>query len=271
MKLPEWNEQWSPLWKECWLYDQMEFGNNKSSLGYTYAYRNRFEAITNAVLRLLPAASQSTILDIAAAQGNFSLFLAERGYRVVWNDLREALIPYVQLKYEHGNIDYRPGNAFEIALNTKMDGVIITEIIEHVAHPNLFLQQVASLVKEDGFIFMSTPLGSYFLNRLPRFSECADPSIYESKQFRPNSDGHIFLLYKDEITMLAAKAGLEIVYMKTYTNPISAGHIKTHYLLKWMPINIIHWIETCSQKLPEALQNKLHSNITVVFKKKKNA
>ena len=31
----------------------------------------------------------SRIIDIAAAQGNFSLHLAEAGYRVTWNDLRD--------------------------------------------------------------------------------------------------------------------------------------------------------------------------------------
>ena len=40
------------------------------------------------------------MLDLAAGQGNFSLALAERGYRVTWNDLRGDLEGYVRLKLD---------------------------------------------------------------------------------------------------------------------------------------------------------------------------
>lgn len=263
MRIPVVKEHWPIVWKESQLYDQLEWGNNHTNPGYTYAYKQRFHAIVDMVQQYLPIGS--TVLDIAAAQGNFSLHLAEKGYQVIWNDLREELQGYVALKHEKGSITYKPGNAFELEGLQPVDAVIITEIIEHVAHPDQFLIEVKALVKPGGYIFMSTPLGNYFLNKLPRFSECADPSIYESIQFKPNSDGHIFLLYEDEIQQLAKDTGITIREQRIYNNPLTSGHIGMHHLLKWIPSQWVQKVERFSQRLPRRWKNKLHSNIAVAF------
>ncbi len=75
------------------------------------------------------------ILDVAAAQGNFTLTLAEPGYEVTWNDLRHELAEYVRLKHEHGVVHYLPGEIFGLDASEPFDVVLATEIVEHVAHP----------------------------------------------------------------------------------------------------------------------------------------
>ena len=110
------------------------------------------------------------VLDVAGAQGNFSLALAEMGYRVTWNDLRGELADYVRLKHERGAVEYAPGNMFELRADTLFDAVLITEVIEHVAHPDQFLAQAAALVRPGGYVVMTTPNGRYFRNTLPKFS-----------------------------------------------------------------------------------------------------
>ena len=72
---------------------------------------HRRHRILAAVQEFVPPGSH--ILDVGAAQGNFTLTLAERGYQVTWNDLREELVGYVKLKHDRGSVGYAPGNCFE--------------------------------------------------------------------------------------------------------------------------------------------------------------
>jgi 2-polyprenyl-3-methyl-5-hydroxy-6-metoxy-1,4-benzoquinol methylase len=194
LKRPSFDQNWPPSWKTSYFYDLEEVYGPISNPGYAYAYQKRRRETIRLLSEVLPRGAR--ILDVGAAQGNFSLTLAEMGYEVTWNDMREELADYVRLKHEHGKLSFAPGNAFEIKAASLFDGVLITEIIEHMAHPNEFLARVAELIRPGGYIVMTSPNGAYFRNNLPKFSECSDPAIYEDLQFKPDSDGHIFLFHQ---------------------------------------------------------------------------
>src|SRR6476646_4606660 len=256
---------WPQSWQESYLYDQSEIYGEISHHGYAYAYTNR----RRETLRLLTDVLRpgARILDVAAAQGNFSLALAELGFDVTWNDLRAELADYVRLKYERGKIEYAAGNAFELTFPSLFDAVLITEVIEHVAHPDDFLAKAAALVRPGGYIVMTTPNGGYFKNSLPKFSECADPTVFESIQFKPNADGHIFLLHLDEIEPLAKRAGLSVEKIVLFTNPLTAGHVKTESLLKILPRGLVSFGERVSQSFPSTLKKKTLVQMGVRFRK----
>lgn len=243
MKIPVFDADWPQSWKESFKYDRLEVLDEltPASLGYAYAYAQRRTQILAAVETHVP--KYSHILDIAAAQGNFSLWLAEKGYKVTWNDLRDELTGYVQMKRDHGDVTYRSGNCFDLSFDRLFDAVLVTEIIEHVAHPDDFLKKVSTLVRPGGKIILTTPTGEYFFNRLPKFSECSDPSQYESIQFKPNSNGHIFLLHVNEIRELAARAELMAEEIITYSNVLTSGSAKTNALLAWLPRTIVEAVE----------------------------
>src|SRR5262249_28649799 len=139
---------WPPSWVESHRYDREEVFGTPSDWGYALAYRNRRREILKLITEALSPGA--TILDLAAAQGNFTLELAERGYRVTWNDLRTELIGYVQRKHERGQVSFAAGNAFELDFNEAFDCVLFCEVIEHVAHPEEFMFQVARLLKPGG-------------------------------------------------------------------------------------------------------------------------
>ena len=265
MKRVQPQPDWPLSWKESAFYDQSEIYGEISNYGYAYGYENRREKTLRLLTEVL--APGARILDIAAAQGNFSLALAELGYDVTWNDLRAELADYVRLKHEHGKIEYAAGNAFELTFPSLFDAVLITEVIEHVAHPDDFLAKAAALVRPGGYIVMTTPNGGYFKNRLPKFSECADPAVFEAMQFKPNADGHIFLLHADEIEPLARRAGLTVEKLVLFTNALTTGHVKTEALLKILPRAVVRLFESASQALPFALKNKLLFLIGVRFRK----
>ena len=265
MKRIESQPDWPQSWKESHFYDQGEIYGQISDRGYAYAYANRRRETLRLVTEVLSPGAR--ILDVAAAQGNFSLALAELGFDVTWNDLRAELADYVRLKHERGKIEFAAGNAFELAFPALFDAVLITEIIEHVAHPDDFLAKAAALVRPGGYIVMTTPNGGYFKNRLPKFSECADPSVFESVQFKPNSDGHIFLLHLDEIAPLAKRAGLEVEKIVLFTNPLTAGHVKTEPLLKVLPRGLVRAAERLTEFLPNVLKKRALIQMGARFRK----
>src|SRR6266404_7660422 len=265
MKRVQPDESWPKTWQESYPYDLDEVYGEISNHGYAYAYQNRRRRTLHLLTEVLEPGAR--VLDVAAAQGNFSLALAELGFDVTWNDLRADLADYVRLKYECGQLRFAPGNAFELAFPSLFDAVLITEIIEHVAHPDDFLAKAAALVRPGGYIVMTTPNGGYFKNRLPKFSECDDPSIFESAQFKPNADGHIFLLHVDEIEPLARRAGLSVEKIALFTNPLTAGHVKTEPLLKILPRGIVQIAESVSRSLPSALKKKALVQMGVRFRK----
>lgn len=256
---------WPQSWRESSLYDRSEIYGEISDHGYAYAYDNRRRETLRLLTEVLTPGAR--VLDVAAAQGNFSLALAELGFEVTWNDLRAELADYVRLKHENGKITFAAGNAFELAFPSLFDAVLITEIIEHVAHPDDFLSKAAALVRPGGYIVMTTPNGGYFKNRLPKFSDCSDPTVFESVQFKPNSDGHIFLLHVDEIEPLAQRAGLVVEKIALFTNPLTAGHMKTEALLKTLPRGVVQIAESVSRSLPSPLKKKALVQMGVRFRK----
>lgn len=230
MKIPALDSAWPELWQEAYHYDLEEFSSEPVNPQYQAAYQARYRT----TLRLVDSAlgGRGTILDVAAAQGNFSLGLAERGYDVTWNDLRNELMDYVKLKHERGQLSFAPGNVLDLKLEGQFDLVLATEVIEHVAHPDHFLAKLARLAKPDGHIVITTPNGACFGNKLPKFSDCPDPSVFESYQFQPNSDGHIFLLHPEEIEGFAQRSGLRIRELILLSSILLAGRHKTWLLHK---------------------------------------
>lgn len=256
---------WPETWKYSYPYDLMEIYGDMTSPGYAYAYTNRMQHTLDFVRKI--AKPGAKILDVAGAQGNFTLSLAELGYEVTWNDLRKELADYVKLKWEKGTINFVPGNVFELGFDANFDIVLIAEIIEHVAHPDEFLIKISQMLKPGGYIVMTTPNGEYFLNTLPKFSDCPDPSQFEAKQFQPNAEGHIFLLHLDEVELLASRSGLSVIEKKFFNNFLTNGHIKLRNILKFIPKLAVNASEKLTLFLPRILQRKLNAHMAVVFAK----
>ena len=256
---------WPDSWKNSYEYDLQEIYGQVSNHGYCYAYDNRRRYTLELLTEVLPPLAR--ILDVGAAQGNFSLQLAEMGFDVTWNDLRGELADYVRLKQERGTLRFVSGNAFELCFPQPFDAVLITEIIEHVAHPDSFLCKVAELVRPGGYIVMTTPNGAYFRNRLPRFSDCPDPSVFEAVQFKPDADGHIFLLHTDEVMEFAAKADLKVDRLELFTNSLTNGHVKLNPALRLLPRSLVERIEVFTRGLPGAVAARLLAHMAVRLRK----
>ena len=219
---------WPESFVQSFANDRVEVFGDGGDRHRTMQYQNRLRRVLDAVDRYAKAGAK--ILDIAAAQGNYTLLLAEKGYDVTWNDIRAELVPYVQAKYEHGTVAYKAGNVLDMESAEHFDLVLALEVIEHVAHPDAFLQQALRLVEPGGILIVSTPNGGYFRHHGPKYSECIDPDVYESMQFKPDADGHIFCLSPAEFRQVAQSAGLEVLEMVLFNTVTTTGHCKLRYL-----------------------------------------
>ncbi|MEE2638253.1 MAG: hypothetical protein VYE68_13605 [Acidobacteriota bacterium] len=69
------DDTWPESWKYSYPYDLQEVYGQVSCRGYAYAYENRRSRTLALIEEVVPAGAR--VLDVAAAQGNFSLALAE--------------------------------------------------------------------------------------------------------------------------------------------------------------------------------------------------
>ncbi len=275
MRLPTPQDDWPESWRLSHAYDCNEvLPPPDRYLGYRYAYDLRQQSVLGQIAALTPPGAR--VLDLAAAQGNTTLALARMGCRVVWNDIRAELAGYVRLKREGGSkresgdeggdIAYRPGNILEMPARPEFDAVVAMEVIEHVAHPDVFMAHIAGFLKPGGILVLTTPNGAYFRYDMPKFSECEDPSQYEGIQFGPNGADHIFLLHAGELAALAGQAGLEVLSLEYTANPLTHGHIKLWKLLPWLPARAVRRLDRWTRRLPGKAW--LHDNMTLVLRAK---
>ncbi len=147
-------------------------------------------------------------MEIAAGDAALCACLERFGSDVVANDLRRE-----HLQSSLGNFGNRerigilPGNAFDLdpAATGEFDLVIACEIIEHVAHATDLLKQLRRFLCPGGRILLTTPNGAYFRNKLPTHSQIKDFKELESKQLKPDADGHLFLITPGETRQLAPR------------------------------------------------------------------
>lgn len=266
--LPQPRPDWPESWRVSHHYDLLELGNHGADRGYVHAYNARARATLEAVGRFAPPPAR--VLDIAAGQGNFSLRLAAMGYDVTWNDLRAELVEYVRLKSSLAErLSFAPGNAFDLGPEhqARYDVVLATEIIEHTAHPDEFLRRIANFVRPDGILVLSSPNGAYIRSKLPRFSECSDPSQFEAVQFKPDADGHIFLIWRDELESFARSAGLQLVDFEFLGNPLTVGHMKLSAMLSLLPTSAVTALERFTQRLPAVIAERVNSHWVSVLRR----
>jgi 2-polyprenyl-6-hydroxyphenyl methylase/3-demethylubiquinone-9 3-methyltransferase len=261
VRKPTWSDEWPESWKQAYRIDEVELWGNRIDVGHTYAYQRRFAESTRQVARYLPPGS--SIIDVAAGQGSFTVWLADHGYKVTWNDLRGDLEGYVRLRDDSGMVSYLPGNALELDGVGPFDAVIANEIVEHVAHPDQLMAELAGLCRPGGLLFMSTPHGGYSRSGLPTFSQVTDFSALELEQFKPGAEGHLFLLTNEELTELAHSAGLQVVEIANFTTPVLTGLRGTRRALRVVPAGAVR----AANALLERTSKRLLMNTAVVLRR----
>ncbi len=171
---------------------------------WTRRYRGRLDRVIETIRQRLPVGS--LILDIACAQGNAAILLGELGYRVVAVDLRKAFLAYGRKKDDRGVVRWVVGDGMEPPFARECaDGVVLGEVLEHVAHPGRLVERGLELVRPGGLVICTTPNGAGLRDRrLPSYRAARRrPWELEARQFGPEGADHLFALRPGEMVCLA--------------------------------------------------------------------
>ncbi|VVB88183.1 Ubiquinone biosynthesis O-methyltransferase [uncultured archaeon] len=103
-------------------------------------------------------AKNKCVLDAGCGFGYGSVILSNNAKKVVGIDKSIQTLKHSTEKYDSKNIDYVASDVtctpFE---NKTFDTIYAFEVIEHIKNDDDFLSEMKRLLKEDGFIFISTP------------------------------------------------------------------------------------------------------------------
>lgn len=98
------------------------------------------------------------VLDIASGSGYGCDVLNKTAKKVYGVDIDVDAIAYAKKNYQTRNTEFIKGSGTKIPLdNDCVDVVVSFETIEHIEEYDLFMQEVARVLKPDGLLILSTP------------------------------------------------------------------------------------------------------------------
>ncbi len=109
----------------------------------------------------LKHASNGSVLDIGSGMGQLELFLSQNGFKGevhvadAYDVCIEASSDYDIVKghYKLSETEFNP----HLAIDRKFDVVVMSHVLEHIHNPSRALENVLSLLNEDGVLIVAVP------------------------------------------------------------------------------------------------------------------
>lgn len=172
-------------------------------------------------------------LEVAGGDGFLGACLWQPDRTIVINDIRD--LAHERTAWINGDkIQFLPGDLFGLTPQTVglFDLVIACEVLEHVAYGKEMIEHLVTFLKPGGTLLLTTPNGSYFRSKLPTYSSIRDFSVFESRQFQPDADGHLYLYTKKDLEGILQAAGMKNISIHTSITPFISGHAGMRFLPK---------------------------------------
>ena len=137
----------------------------------------RWSQIRNAIFRIYPVLPKDlSILDCGCSSGWLSNKLTEFG-KVTGIDFSEKAVAVAKIQFP--NVDFRTmditSKDAERLGKESFDLIVSSEVMEHIIHHTLFIEQLSFLLKNDGILLLTTPNGywynSYFSNEMLQYKQ----------------------------------------------------------------------------------------------------
>ncbi|MBI3663826.1 MAG: class I SAM-dependent methyltransferase [Acidobacteria bacterium] len=233
MRLPEPEEVKTESARLLYAHDVVEYHCADARNFYSQMYKSRLGLLLGLAQR---AGERGRVLDLGCAQGNVALLLAEAGMESWAVDLRCEFLEYAGRKHERGKFRRCAANAEALPFaDDAFELVVWGEMIEHVAYPEKVLGEIRRVLRPGGHLVLSTPNGRRLHTGLPTFGQVADRAALVTKQFKPDSDGHLFLFAQGELEALLGASGFRLRVHRYYGTPWLTGRLGFRHWMRWMP------------------------------------
>jgi 2-polyprenyl-3-methyl-5-hydroxy-6-metoxy-1,4-benzoquinol methylase len=219
----------------CWGDDERYLYNPNRRKASVFGHFLRIEEVLRLVEKYSPG---RRVADLACAQGNFGLMLAERGYDVTAVDIHPEFLKYAKKKHTHGIYKTIQANLMDFRDPDGFDCVLAGEVIEHVAFPEKLIASIRDNLKSGGICVLTTPNGADYSSTLPTYKQVTNLEELIPKQFHWGD--HLFLYTTDELRELFTQAGLEVIYIEKYHSAYVSQLKAIRYLL---PLSALKFLE----------------------------
>lgn len=103
---------------------------------------------------------EKRVLDIACGVGYGCQILCNAGAKTVLGvDACSDTIKYAEKRYQANGIQFLCANAEQFEWSEQFDVIVSFETIEHLHHPDKFLERIHKYLTPEGDLFLSLPLG----------------------------------------------------------------------------------------------------------------
>ncbi|MBI4994129.1 methyltransferase domain-containing protein [Candidatus Peregrinibacteria bacterium] len=172
--------------------------------------------------------SQIRILDVGCGNGRQVTFpLGSEGYSVAGIDVHKPTIALAEAQNNFKNVEFISGDIKDLKHKLghagKFDIVILSDILEHLSHPENLLFEAKNILSPHGIILISIPNGygpfeiENFILRKTGILKLADfltPRISNDLQTLNKESGHVQFFTMKHFESLISRAGLKISSFK---------------------------------------------------------
>lgn len=128
----------------------------KENLLQRYWHLKRFEEIGKMI-----EPTKGKILDIGSADGTFTKVITEKSgaNKVIGIDVLEKSVNYAKKRFARSKIiSFQVADAHNLPFgNNTFDGIFCLETLEHIENPNIVINEIHRVLKDDGYAIVLVP------------------------------------------------------------------------------------------------------------------